>query len=65
MSKLKAKLDKKMNGEVISFMKNFIQSLIRQRLQVVHWGWWSTGQTGKYGLSIYWNNLDEVQDEEG
>lgn len=62
MSKIKSNLDKKMNGKALSFLKAFIPKLIQGKFQIVHFGWWKAGQEGKYGLSIYWNNLDELEE---
>jgi hypothetical protein len=55
------KWEEGMNKKAISFMKKFIIAVTRKRFQVVRFGWWSTGDKGRYGLSLFWENLDETE----
>ncbi len=54
-------VEEKIQNDAISFFKNFLKSIARGRFRVVHFGWWGTGQKGKYGVSMYFNNLDETE----
>ena len=57
------KWEEKSNKDAVAFFKKFIAAVLKGRFQVVHWGWWSCGQRGKYGVSLYWNNTEETEGE--
>jgi hypothetical protein len=53
------------NKKAISFFRAFIRMVLMGRFQVVQWGWWPAGVNGKYGMSLFWKNLDEAEEEDG
>lgn len=57
----KQEFNDKQGATALSFFKNFIKYLSRGRFEIIHFGWWPTGK-GRYGLSMYWNNVDEIEE---
>ena len=52
-------LQENINKKTVSFLKTFIRKVLNGKFQVISFGFWSCGQKGKYGLSLYWNNNEE------
>lgn len=55
--------EKKNNKRTVSFLRELIAAILKQRFQVTNFGWWPTGLKGRYSLTVSWNNLDELEEQ--